>query len=96
MAETREQKQIAQWYVSNGIAKICNCTEGAKTRCADCDKKAAENAVESSEDDLDSMKVAELKALADEYEIEYPANVKKDILVALIKEARDVEAEGNA
>lgn len=45
-ANTRDEKLVAEWYLSNGIAKICDCGQEKGTGCADCDKKAEAVVVE--------------------------------------------------
>lgn len=49
---------------------------------------------ELSPEDLDEMSLAELKALATEYEVEFPKLIKADKLRALLVEALFVEDEG--
>lgn len=36
---TREEKQMAQWYLANGIAVEVSEKEAKKSGCAECDKK---------------------------------------------------------
>lgn len=45
--------------------------------------------VDVQPEDLDSMKVAELKALAEERGVDVPSDAKKDDLIALLKEAAE-------
>lgn len=44
--ETRDEKKIAQWYVSNQIAEVHDC-KSKGTGCAECNKKAKSQEVES-------------------------------------------------
>lgn len=92
-AKNRDEKRVAEWYLANNIAKLCECGQGKGTGCADCDKKASEN--KEAETDINKMNLDQLKAFATEKGITFPANVKKAVLIALIGEADLVDENEN-
>jgi hypothetical protein len=87
--KTRDEIRVAEWYLANGIAKICNCGQGKGTGCADCDKKAEEAVAEAKAEEpvnLEEMTVTELKAVAEAKGIELPHNAKKAVIIAILTE----------
>lgn len=89
-AKTRDEIRLAQWYVDNGIAKLCGCS--TPSGCPDCEAKAAAAAASNkSEESVFSVErddvlidifeesettVKEIKAELDKRKINYTVTGK--------------------
>ena len=80
--KTRDEIRTAEYYLANGIARLCDCSK-AKGGCADCDKKEQEN-----ENSLSELRVVDLTEIAKKLSIEVPAGTKKAGLIELIEKAQ--------
>jgi len=84
--KTREEIRVGEFYITNGIAKLCECSE-SKGGCADCDKKKDKQ----EEKELNDLRVVDLMEIAETLEIEVPTGTKKAGLIALIEEAQKAQ-----
>ena len=87
-ATTREEIKLANWYVDNGLAKLCTCSE-LPNGCPDCEKKAAvakgtEVVFVANRDgqdveiyNADDTTVKEIKAELDKRKISYSVTGRK-------------------
>jgi hypothetical protein len=84
--KTREEIKVGEFYVTNGIAKLCECSE-AKGGCADCDKKKDKQ----DSQELKDLRVVDLLEIAETLEIDVPTGTKKAQLIELIEEAQKAQ-----
>lgn len=80
--KTRDEIRTAEYYLANGIAKLCDCSK-IKEGCADCEEKKQKN-----QKPLTDYKVIELMKIAENLSIDVPAGIKKAGLVELIKKVQ--------
>jgi hypothetical protein len=80
--KTRDEIRTAEYYLANGIAKLCDCSKG-KEGCPDCEKKK-----QISQKTLNGFKVVDLMEIAETLEIEVPAGTKKAGLIDLIEQVQ--------
>lgn len=79
-ARSRDEVRTAEWYLANGIARLCTCSE-SPSGCPDCGTKGKEV-------DLTKLRVIDLEPLALSLSIVIPDGTKKAELIALIVEAQ--------
>lgn len=85
-AET-DNKWLIQWFKENGYKVEEKPEEDVKDDESNDEESKDDNPGDSvdEKDDLEDKTVDELKKLADEKEIEYKANIKKPILIDLLR-----------
>lgn len=75
---------------NNGVGTVIDVEEHVAAPAVEAGALVPLDAdVENQSEDLGSMKVAELKALAEERGVDIPSDAKKDDLIALLKEAAE-------
>jgi hypothetical protein len=87
-ARNRDEVRTAEWYLANGIAELCKCSQ-APNGCPDCEEKS-----KAKEVDLSKLRIIDLEPIAEKLGIEVPEGTKKAGIIALIKTAQ-AEQENN-
>jgi hypothetical protein len=80
--KTRDEIRTAEYYLANGIAKLCDCSK-LKEGCPDCEEKK-----QKSQKALIDFKVIELMEIAQTLSIDVPAGIKKAGLIDLIEQVQ--------